>query len=156
MTDTIDLDLVELRCKLRGWGYCYPPEEGGEAILVWPNNYTTAFFRAGEEWPRWAAQGRPQNEAWALALLAPRLTLYAILAAPGEGWSGSCAAETYVLAWSPAARAGLGGGDARVHVDETGRVAEPPRYPYGLTTTELIDAHLAAADLLVRLGEVTP
>jgi hypothetical protein len=143
---TIDLDLVELRCKLRKWSYA----RTDDAVSVWPNERTHAAYRAGETQPVWGS-GRPQQEDWAVELTRPRLTLADIIADPGEGW--------HVVRHPEPAYWGFGWGPepdlhAVVDVDDAGRLMESPTYSETLSLAEMVAAHRAVTDLLVKLAEV--
>ena len=143
----IDLELVELRCKLRGYEMERRPDG---SILITDESDADAngaryvASRGGRAGDKWHAQP---------SMIAPRLTLADIIAAPGEGWTVALkGVEVTELRWT-----GEGGPrtpDARVSVYPSGFVEVSARGGGG--TLRLLAAHRAVVDLLVRLGEVAP
>lgn len=80
MTPSIDLDLVELRCKLRGWTiYSRQP---GEICVIVPERpgYAGAVICAN------GADVHETGQKSADILTAPRWTLDRLLSEPPEGW----------------------------------------------------------------------
>jgi hypothetical protein len=140
MTTPIDLDLVELRCKLMGWRlFRY---EDGTMYVRGELGVCVAAFYAG----RWVGAEYALMER-------PRLTLADIIADPGEGWTGQCGAETWVMEWRTYVDAPSDPWLVRLQVDEAGRLSG--LLQYNLDTDWLIEAHRAVTDLLIKLAEVS-
>ncbi len=132
MSDKVDLDLVELRAKLRGWRV----ERNDAFVYVYDSDARVATF------PRksgggWGVQSNP--------LTRPRLTLADIVAHPPEGWWHDGAA----FRWGEQ----IGGSNNTMMavVDaKTSNVA----VARGLGVAYEAAAHRAIAALLVLPGEV--
>lgn len=151
MTTPIDLELVELRCRLRGWpvSYRYPAEgpatclvlrQGGRLVWVRPGGAT---LRNGKsiDWPE---------------VTAPRWTLERLISEPPEGWRAVSGAPYFpkekLLEW---------GGSP--HAPEMSmRILTKPkidmdgvRWARPCTLARLAERHKAAAELALILAEVS-
>lgn len=142
---SIDFDLVELRCKLRGWK-CVRPSHGGVEI------YDRRRRKIAVGLESWSGVERKVFNR-------PRLTLADIVANPPEGWKleevvdssldafGFCRFEWRARYDMPDQSLSHGACVVRY---EDGRTAEA----IGAVETERVAAHRAVADLLVLLAEV--
>jgi len=159
MVSDIDLDLVELRCRLRGWEYERTHAHPGDSDWSLALDIDTP---EGRVWCR--DDGERGGFNCGLldpVLFTPRLTLADIIAAPGEGWCSATMALTSIrrdgalvfhcMSWRQSAEEISP--HVRLDVYLSGSTT-PPLYAPGLTTPELLAAHRAVSDLLVRLGEV--
>lgn len=154
MTTSIDLDLVELRCRIRGWtlvrapANCPRPDawtvRDGDGIVVASHGYTLDY-------------ARPTGTA---LLTAPRWTLERLLSEPPEGWRVVPPADpdtaVHVLARGDdpeATRVALGFVDSHgllVSANVPGAAVGPE----GLA--RLAERHKAASELALILAEVEP
>jgi hypothetical protein len=158
MSTPIDLDLVELRCKLRDW-YCWRRDV---STLEVTRNEDTAIHLAWTCYPLWPS-GRRNDEAWAVALNKPRLTLADIIADPGEGWTvRHHGFDGWIFELTePGSTVLVKVGPRECHGHGYGcQPALSPRSPevWGLDDTRDAVAHLAlvhaVTDLLIKLAEV--
>lgn len=153
----IDLDLVDLRCKLRGWRCVRDVTARGEPFVdVHTPQRSMTFFADG-------ITGYIPESVERI-LTRPRLTLEDIVASPPEGWRcvdrGTVNDDTPYPVWSwvmaePDEPDHIGpsvefarDGTTRVWLARTSYGAEWQR------PDRLVVAHRAVADLLVLLGEV--
>jgi len=147
MTTPIDLDLVELRCKLRDWD-CWRRDVSTVQVT---RHEDTAIFIVENCHPLWGS-GRRCNEPWAVELARPRLTLADIIADPGDGWEVRDCAEDARFLWRRS-------GDPEVYGMVT--VRRQPWTIHDGTRSQSpmgvrVDAYRAVVDLLVKLAEVAP
>jgi len=160
MSTPIDLDLVELRCKLRGW-HCERYDSEPKSVLARTprgSNILVHEIASGGSW--WGKHDTPYRQRVYTedkALLThPRLTLADIIADPGEGWTAAVDDDegghrfewraeygTYFLMRGATVSRGSDGDVS----DAIGCSAQG---------AERIAAHRAVTDLLIKLAEVTP
>lgn len=139
-----DLDLVELRCRLRGWEWSL------SGLCVRHKGRTIVWHERHRGWC-----GDPDALA---ALTRPRLTLADLVASPPEGWTSEPINDSgaRMFGWGTVPGNpdnGVSTYAAVVGIHNDGRLIEPPEY---LTRDyeQLLAAHRAVAELLVLLGEV--
>lgn len=160
MTTPIDLDLVELRCRLRGWKCERFTEDGADYVSV-ECRYGGEFVLGADGWVgRESGWDTPAHKRIEAMLLAPRWTLDRLLSEPPEGWRVVPPADpdtaVHVLAWGDdpeAVRVALG------FVDTHGLLvsANVPGAAVGADgLARLAERHKAAAELALILAEVEP
>lgn len=82
----VDLDLVELRCKLRGWKCERFTEDGADYVSV-ECRYGGEFVLGADGWVgRESGWDTPAHKRIEALLTAPRWTLDRLLSEPPEGW----------------------------------------------------------------------
>ncbi len=149
---TIDLALIELRCRLRGWRL-FRYKDGTIDIRGELGVYVANFYDgvwAGSEWK---------------LMESPRLTLAAIIADPGEGWTvrqDPGLHKPWHFRWErgPFVPNGAGGLStisgilAIVTVKSAGWPVDDPQYRQNSSREEYVLAHRAVTELLIRLAEV--
>lgn len=155
-TKTIDLDLVELRCKLRGW-QCFRQREGERLHVTSPIGVTATIFNG--VW-KWGGEdvGDVSIGDFRQILTAPRLTLAAIIADPGEGWTATSEYEGRGAMFHRRNASGhilalIGWLGGKVTNDWCA-ISHIYRQP--MKIAERINCHRAVTDLLVKLAEVQP
>lgn len=133
----IDLDLVELRCRLRGWR-C---ERNDAFVYAYDGDARMATFPVQGKGGVYGIQAHVFDR--------PRLTLADIVASPPEGWTASriigCTLDWF---WSPPG----GGAGCVVRINGPRADGQPTFYMDDFEGR--IAAHRAVAELLVLLGEV--
>ena len=156
----IDLDLVELRCKLRGWHCARRLTITGRDELCVTAPAGSAYVIDANGCHRRSDTGVAIDEM----LYRPRLTLADIIADPGEGWTCKVAYEgsTHFL-WGKEDgvfhwQGSYPGGklwDANVTIGHHGPDGEVIDFiPTRVQGERRIAAHRAVTDLLVKLAEV--
>lgn len=143
----IDPDLVELRCKLRGWqceramkpACAYPDGDLHDTLVAFTPN-GRMWFRADD----WGGDDF-SNQCYESDMAAPRLTLADIIADPGEGWTARVLSDD-LARFDHADATVWFGAPTEVLIDDN-RSEDLPR---------MIAAARAVTDLLIRLAEVEP
>ena len=98
MTAPIDLDLVELRCRLRGWKCVRFVEDGIDCVSVECRFGGEIILGAGGVFGTISPWNTPAHKRIEALLTAPRWTLERLLSEPPEGWRYD--AQGGYLSWS--------------------------------------------------------
>lgn len=167
MTTPIDLALVELRCKLRGWkSYRLNAGEDGDTIAVECKYGGLVGFDADGQRTYEEAWNTPAHKRIEALLTAPRWTLERLLSEPPEGWRfercpcGNVGHPGW-LHWGEEIRRPFDTQNAlhevtlEVVVGESG-VTTKPFVAASRHQGRLAEAFKAAAELALILAEVEP
>lgn len=145
MSEPINLDLIELRCKLRGWECTRGGYGGVRSVTVSTPATWCAMWESG------VSLGEPPD-----ILTAPRWTLEKLLSEPPKGWigmtlKGDGPAGVLALGWNSKTEerevtavifVGSSGPTVRLSVEHTDDLAR------------FAERHRAAAELAIIIAEI--